>query len=73
MYDIDSIDTWHTDSVVLIGDAAHAMLHHQGQGANQTIQDSGVLAEALREADSVPSALALYQARRKPTTSCHRE
>lgn len=68
VYDIDSIDTWHTDSVVLIGDAAHAMLHHQGQGANQTLQDSSALAEALHEADSVQSALALYQARRKPTT-----
>lgn len=68
VYDIDSIDTWHTDSVVLIGDAAHAMLHHQGQGANQTVQDASVLAEALREADSVKNALGLYEARRKPTT-----
>lgn len=68
VYDIDSLDTWHSDSVVLIGDAAHAMLHHQGQGANQTVQDSSALAEALQESDSVPSALALYQSRRKPTT-----
>ncbi|MDR7303008.1 FAD-dependent oxidoreductase [Haloactinomyces albus] len=68
VYDIDPIDTWHSDSVVLIGDAAHAMLHHQGQGANQTVQDSSALAEALQESDSVQSALALYQSRRKPTT-----
>ncbi|QGK68664.1 FAD-dependent monooxygenase [Allosaccharopolyspora coralli] len=68
VYDIDSLDRWHTDSVVLIGDAAHAMLHHQGQGANQTIQDSSALAEALQEADSVKNALALYESRRKPTT-----
>lgn len=68
VYDIDPLDTWHSDSVVLIGDAAHAMLHHQGQGANQTVQDSSALAEALQESDSVKSALALFQSRRKPTT-----
>lgn len=68
VYDIDPLDTWHTASVVLLGDAAHAMLHHQGQGANQAIQDAGGLADALRQADSVEGALALYQAMRKPVT-----
>ena len=42
----------------LMGDAAHAMLHHQGQGANSAILDAGALADALLEADSVPEALA---------------
>jgi salicylate hydroxylase len=68
VYDIDPVDTWHTDSVVLMGDAAHAMLHHQGQGANSAIMDAGALADALLEADSVPAALALFQATRKPVT-----
>ncbi len=68
VYDIDSIGTWHSDSVVLVGDAAHSMLHHQGQGANSAILDAGALADALREADSVPEALALYQSVRKPVT-----
>src|SRR5215212_5845096 len=68
VYDIDPVDTWHTDSVVLLGDAAHAMLHHQGQGANSAIMDAGALADALLEADSVPAALALFQATRKPVT-----
>ena len=36
-YDIDPVDTWHSDCVALVGDAAHAMLHHQGQGANSAI------------------------------------
>ena len=58
VYDIDPVDTWHTDSVVLIGDAAHSMLHHQGQGANSAIQDAGALADALAEAGSVKEALA---------------
>ncbi len=68
VYDIDPVDTWHSDSVVLLGDAAHAMLHHQGQGANSAIMDAGALADALQEAGSVKEALALYQAIRKPET-----
>ncbi|MFF9332294.1 FAD-dependent oxidoreductase [Streptomyces albogriseolus] len=68
VYDIDPVDTWHSDSVVLVGDAAHSMLHHQGQGANSAIEDGGALADALREAGSVKEALALYQATRKPVT-----
>ncbi|MFJ8857624.1 FAD-dependent oxidoreductase [Streptomyces sp. NPDC102451] len=68
VYDIDSIDTWHSDSVVLMGDAAHSMLHHQGQGANSAVEDAGALADALREAASVKEALALFQATRKPVT-----
>lgn len=68
VFDIDSIDSWHTDSVVLLGDAAHAMLHHQGQGANSAIMDADGLAEALLLAGSVREALAIYQADRKPLT-----
>lgn len=68
VYDIDPVDTWHSDSVVLVGDAAHSMLHHQGQGANSAVEDAGALADALRDADSVKEALALFQATRKPVT-----
>lgn len=68
VYDIDPVDVWHSDSVVLIGDAAHAMCHHQGQGANSAILDSGALADALVAADSIPEALASFQAARKPIT-----
>lgn len=68
VYDIDPVDTWHSGSVVLLGDAAHSMLHHQGQGANSAILDAGALADALKEAGSVAEALARYQAVRKPVT-----
>ena len=67
-YDIDPVAVWHTDSVALLGDAAHAMLHHQGQGANSAILDARGLADALEEAVSVKEALAMYQAVRKPVT-----
>ncbi len=62
VYDIDPVDTWHSDSVVLLGDAAHAMCHHQGQGANSAILDAGALADALGGGRSVTEALAPYQA-----------
>lgn len=68
VYDIDPIETWHSDGVVLIGDSAHAMCHHQGQGANSAILDAGALADALADAGSVPGALASYQSIRKPVT-----
>ncbi|GAA1858718.1 FAD-dependent monooxygenase [Actinomadura bangladeshensis] len=68
VYDIDPIDTWHSGSVVLVGDAAHSMLHHQGQGANSAILDAGALADSLRDAGSVREALARYQTVRKPVT-----
>ena len=38
---------WSRGPVVLLGDAAHAMLPHHGQGANQTIEDAVVLAAEL--------------------------
>jgi salicylate hydroxylase len=68
VYDIDPIDSWHSERVVLVGDAAHAMCHHQGQGANSAIVDVGALADSLRDASSVKEALARYQATRKPIT-----
>lgn len=68
VYDIDPVADWHSNSVVLIGDAAHAMCHHQGQGANSAVLDAGGLADALKEANSVAEALARYQANRKPVT-----
>ncbi len=68
VYDIDPVDVWHSDSVALLGDAAHSMCHHQGQGANSAILDAGGLADALRQGGSVKDALAIYQATRKPMT-----
>lgn len=66
--DIDSVDTWNSNSIVLIGDAAHAMLHHQGQGANSAVVDAGELADCLEEAETVAEALNLYTERRKEPT-----
>jgi len=59
---------WSRGSAVLLGDAAHAMLPHQGQGANQTIEDAVVLAAELDGASDIPAALRRYAARRRART-----
>jgi salicylate hydroxylase len=63
---------WSRGPVVLLGDAAHAMLPHQGQGANQTIEDAAVLAAELDGATGIPAgipaALGRYAARRRVRT-----
>jgi salicylate hydroxylase len=61
---------WHTRRVVLIGDAAHGMLPHQGQGANATIEDAITLAELLtrRGRQSSVDTFAAYERLRKRRT-----
>jgi salicylate hydroxylase len=61
---------WHTGRVVLIGDAAHGMLPHQGQGANTTIEDAVTLAELLARGsrDAVTDVFAAYERLRKTRT-----
>jgi salicylate hydroxylase len=41
--DIDPLRTWYKGRAILIGDAAHAMLPTQGQGASQTVEDAEAL------------------------------
>jgi salicylate hydroxylase len=60
---------WHAARTVLIGDAAHGMLPHQGQGANTTIEDAVTLAELLaRRRQPLPDVFAAYERLRKART-----
>ena len=71
LHDLRPLRRWHTERVVLIGDAAHTMVPHQGQGANQTIEDAIVLADELGEVegtDDLASALRHYTERRRKRT-----
>jgi salicylate hydroxylase len=58
---------WHTGRLVLIGDAVHGMLPHQGQGANTTIEDAVTLAELLARRSRQPfvDTFAVYERLRK--------
>ena len=48
LYDRDPIPTWTKGRLSLLGDAAHPMLPHLGQGANQSIEDGIALADHPR-------------------------
>lgn len=51
LYDREPLSNWSRGRITLLGDAAHTMLPHAGQGVNQAIEDSITLAFFLREAD----------------------
>lgn len=57
---------WVRGRVALLGDAAHAMLPYQGQGASQAIEDAAVLAEeiSLCLPTMMDEALVRYEGRR---------
>jgi salicylate hydroxylase len=70
LYDREPLAEWTTGRLALLGDAAHPMLPHLGQGANQSIEDAFALAAVLRGASpaDVPAALRRYvQVRRRRT------
>nr|CAM34356.1 putative FAD-depending monooxygenase [Streptomyces tendae] len=50
----------------LLGDAAHAMTSDLGQGACQALEDAVVLGAELAADSDVPTALARYDAQRRP-------
>ena len=52
LYDREPLPTWTRGRLALLGDAAHPMLPHLGQGANQSIEDGMALATILVRADS---------------------
>ncbi|CZR57793.1 related to salicylate 1-monooxygenase [Phialocephala subalpina] len=53
--DIDPLKTWHKGRCILIGDAAHAMLPLQGQGASQSMEDAEALQAMFSDVDGCPS------------------
>jgi salicylate hydroxylase len=67
LYDREPLPTWTKGRLTLLGDAAHPMLPHLGQGANQSIEDGMALAIILSQSDntSMPSALLTYEKLRR--------
>jgi len=70
LFTIRPLQTWQRGRVVLMGDAAHGMLPHHGQGANVTIEDAITLAELLRSCriEEFHGAMQRYQALRRTRT-----
>ncbi|TDL16633.1 FAD/NAD(P)-binding domain-containing protein [Rickenella mellea] len=76
-YDLVGIDKYHTRRIVLLGDAAHTMPPHSGQGISQAVEDAACLAIVLRpfassdssdklDGEQLEMAFKEYQSRRKP-------
>jgi salicylate hydroxylase len=61
---------WTKGRVTLLGDAAHQLAPHHGQGANQSVEDAVVLAACLGESGSGPigGALERYERLRRGRT-----
>jgi len=56
---------WHRGNISLIGDAAHAMLPFQAQGAAMAIEDAAVLAPLLATSPDAGTAFRRYQMARQ--------
>jgi salicylate hydroxylase len=70
LYDREPLADWTRGRLALLGDAAHPMLPHLGQGANQSIEDAFALAAVLRDTSpaDVPAALRRYALVRRRRT-----
>jgi 2-polyprenyl-6-methoxyphenol hydroxylase-like FAD-dependent oxidoreductase len=61
LFERDALDTWGAGRVTLLGDAAHPMLPHTGQGAAQSLEDAVALGLALARVADVALALRRYE------------
>ena len=70
LFDRDPLPYWGTHQVTLLGDAAHPLLPHTGQGAAQALEDAVALGRVLAHERHIPDALRHYErVRAKRTTT----
>ncbi|EAQ93316.1 hypothetical protein CHGG_01551 [Chaetomium globosum CBS 148.51] len=65
LLDMETLPTWTSSKLALMGDAAHPCLPYQAQGGAQAIEDAAALAAVLpmgTEPHEVPERLKLYEA-----------
>jgi 2-polyprenyl-6-methoxyphenol hydroxylase-like FAD-dependent oxidoreductase len=66
LYDRDQARQWSRGPVVVVGDAAHPMRPHLGQGGCQGLEDAAVLARFVDGDDHLAAAFARFTAFRRP-------
>jgi 2-polyprenyl-6-methoxyphenol hydroxylase-like FAD-dependent oxidoreductase len=64
----EPLEPWGAGAVTLLGDAAHPMLPHTGQGAAQALEDAVGLGRALAPGGDPVAALRQYETVRSPRT-----
>ncbi len=69
LVDRDPLPRWGEGVVTLLGDAAHPLLPHTGQGAAQAIVDAVALGQVLGDGGNVADALQAYERERRPRTA----
>jgi 2-polyprenyl-6-methoxyphenol hydroxylase-like FAD-dependent oxidoreductase len=66
LYDRDQARQWSRGPVLVVGDAAHPMRPHLGQGGCQGLEDAAVLARFADGDDDLAAAFARFAAFRRP-------
>jgi 2-polyprenyl-6-methoxyphenol hydroxylase-like FAD-dependent oxidoreductase len=61
LVDREPLEQWGRGAVTLLGDAAHPMLPHAGQGAAQALEDAVAVGRVLTDASDVETALRRYE------------
>jgi 2-polyprenyl-6-methoxyphenol hydroxylase-like FAD-dependent oxidoreductase len=69
LVDREPLPRWGEGPVTLLGDAAHPMLPHAGQGAAQALEDAVALGRRLRPGGDVDAALRDYERVRSARTA----
>ncbi|WP_308493389.1 FAD-dependent monooxygenase [Microbacterium terrisoli] len=72
LYDREPLRNWTRGRVTLLGDAAHPMLPHAGQGVNQALEDSVTLAMfvgEVRNSNDIVTAFKRYTSARMQRTA----
>ncbi len=66
LYDRDQARQWSRGPIVVVGDAAHPMRPHLGQGGCQGLEDAAILASFVDATDDLAVAFARFAAFRRP-------
>jgi 2-polyprenyl-6-methoxyphenol hydroxylase-like FAD-dependent oxidoreductase len=69
LFDRDPLAHWGAGPVTLLGDAAHPLLPHTGQGAAQAMVDAVTLGTSLRGHPAIEPTLRVYEQERRGKTA----